>query len=369
MKILITGGHVTPALAVIDRMRGGPDRENTSILYVGRKYALDSEDTYSLEYKEITKRNIPFISLLAGRMTRILSVRSLKNFLKTPAGFIHAFLILISEKPDAILSFGGYIALPVAVAGRVLGIPVYTHEQTIRPGLTNRIIASFSRKFFYSFPEVRDLVKVRNAVLTGNPVRPAVSEVREKPFDITKTGPVLYITGGSLGSHSINVHVRELLGELLKDYTVIHQVGAVKEYNDYEKLSRMRRSLPDDLKARYFPVEHLLDDQIGYVYSLADLVVGRSGANTFFELIQLKIPAVFIPLPWSANKEQQKHAEFFVKYGIGELFEQRENSGKLLETVRKVFKDIGRYRRNFDTLPFQIKRDAADIIIQEIRKA
>lgn len=368
MKILITGGHATPALAIIDRLRDGQYQEHTEILYVGRKYSLDSEETYSLEYKEVTARRIRFEPLMAGRMTRVFSLRSFLNFLKVPVGFFQSVRILSSEKPDVILSFGGYIALPVALTGWMMGIPVYTHEQTVRPGLTNRIIARFSRKFFYSFEEARQFIKGGRAVLTGNPVRRAVFEVRKKPFEIPEGRPVIYVTGGSLGSHSINEHVHRILPELLKEFTVIHQTGSVKEYNDYERLMRFRRTLPDELKSRYFPVEHLFEDEIGYVYSRADLVVGRSGANTFFELIHLRKPAVFIPLPWSAHKEQQKHAEFFARQGIGEVFEQKDESAALLSLIRKVVKEREAYRSNFDKLPFQTKRDASDIIIREILK-
>ena len=110
---------------------------------------------------------------------------------------------------------------------------------------------------------------------------------------------------------------------------------------------KYRKSLPKKLASRYFIREHILSDEIGYVYSIADLVVSRSGANTFFELIALKIPAVLIPLPWSANGEQQRHAELFQDSGAGILFDQddifaespclyRTDYGKS-QTVRRQF--------------------------------
>src|SRR3989338_11359507 len=100
MKILITGGHVTPALSVIDEIKNKND-----VFFVGRKYSLDSEKTPSFEYQEIQKRNIPFYNLKAGRFTRILSLRLLLNFLKIPLGFYNASQILREIKPDVILSF------------------------------------------------------------------------------------------------------------------------------------------------------------------------------------------------------------------------------------------------------------------------
>jgi len=364
MKILITGGHLTPALAVIDKLTNL--KEKTDVVFVGRKYGIDSEQTISLEYKEVTKRNIPFISLQAGRITRIVSLKGLTGIFRIPLGFFHAIIIINRERPSVILTFGGYIALPIAIVGNLFRIPVFTHEQTIAPGLANRVIAFFSKKIFYSFPEASSYFPSAKSILTGNPVRKSIFIIDKKPFEVNKTLPVVYITGGSLGSHSINIHIKEIIGDLLKDMTVIHQTGNVKEYNDYEKLTRFRRSLPEELKNRYFITEHFFDEEIGYVYSLADVIVARAGANTFFEAIHLQKPAIFIPLPWSANKEQQRHAQFFRNYEIGEVFEQKEPSVHLAELIKKVIKNRQKYKSQFQKIPLAIKRDAADVIIKEI---
>ena len=366
MKLLITGGHLTPALAVIDKIIESLQTKTISLIFVGRKYALDSEQTLSLEYKEITKRNIPFISLHAGRITRLMTFRSFINMLKIPIGFIHAFVALRQQTPDVILSFGGYLAIPVAIVGWLLRIPVFTHEQTICPGLANRIIAFFSKKIFYSFPESKHFFPPRKSILSGNPVRNTVFKIIDKPIDVDRTKPVIYITGGSLGSHGINEHIRTILPTLLQNYVVIHQTGDIKEYNDYEHLLRYRRTFPEEIRKRFFPIKHFFDNEIGYIYSVSDMVVARAGANTFFELIHLKKPTIFIPLPWSAQKEQQKHAEFFKNYKIGEVFEQKEPSARLLELIRAVVSHKDTYIKNFEALPFQIRRDATDVIIHEI---
>lgn len=366
MKLLITGGHLTPALAVIDKIIESSQKEIITLIFVGRKYALDSEQTLSLEYKEITKRNISFISLHAGRMTRLMTFRSFINILKIPIGFIHAFLILRQQTPDVILSFGGYLAIPIAVVGWLLRVRVFTHEQTICPGLANRIISFFSKKIFYSFPESKHFFPPQKSILSGNPVRSTVFKIINRSIDVDTKRPVIYVTGGSLGSHGINEHIRNILPELLQDYVVIHQTGDIKEYDDYEHLLRYRRTFAEEIKQRYVPVKHFFDNEIGYVYSVSNLVVARAGANTFFELIHVKKPTIFIPLPWSSQKEQQKHAEFFKNYKIGEVFEQKEPSARLLELIRSVLSKKDSYIKNFETLPYQIRRDATDVIIHEI---
>lgn len=364
MKILITGGHLAPALAIIEELKG--TYENIEIIFVGRKYALDSEKTISLEYKEINKRKILFVPLQAGRLTRILSIKSLRNIFRVPLGFMKAFFTISEHRPDIILSFGGYLALPVVFWAWVFGKRIFTHEQTIKPGLANMIISRFSKKIFVAFLDAKKYFPEEKVVITGNPVRKATFTIINKPFLITKDRPVLYITGGTLGSHSINEHIKKIITSLLSDFIVIHQTGETKEYNDFEKLSEIKNNLPSELSNRYYLVKHFFEDEIGYIYSVSDLVVGRSGANTFFELINLKKPAIFIPLPWASGKEQQYHAEIFAKNGVGEIFHQIETSEKLLRMIRRIMKNINNYRKNFKSLNYLYKNNASEFIVKEI---
>jgi len=367
MKLLITGGHITPALAVIDELQS-PNRyqKDIKIYFVGRKHALDTEKTISFEFKEIDLRNLEFINLEAGRITRIISLRSLRGAMRIPLGFINAFRILMRTKPDTILSFGGYLALPIVITGWFMRIPIYTHEQTISPGLSNRIISFFSRKVFYSFERSAHYFPKNKAVYSGNPIRSLIFSISAKPFELKKKLPVLYVTGGSLGSHSINIHILNILDSLLEHFNVIHQIGDVKEYHDYEACLKAKNKLSIAKRDQYIPIKHVLAHEIGYVYSITDMVVGRAGANTFFELIHLKKPAILIPLPWSANQEQQKQAELFVSYGLGQVFEQKNESVKLLELINLVYKDRAKYLNHFYRLPIVMKQDAANCIIQEI---
>lgn len=365
-KILITGGHLAPALAIIEELK--KEKRDIEIVFVGRKYSLDSEKTISLEFREIEKLGIPFIPLSAGRLTRVMTFRSIRNFLRIPLGFFSAFFILRDQRPDIILSFGSFLALPVAFWGYVFKIPVYSHEQTIKPGLANRLISHFSKIVFVAFSEAKKYFDPSKTLVSGNPVRNAIFEIRSKPFEIDKNKPVIYVTGGSLGSHSINLHIQKILTDLLSEYIVIHQVGDTKEYGDFEKLQEVRNNLPQNLASNYYLRKHFLEDEIGYIYSLTDLCVGRSGANTFFELQALKIPALLIPLPWSAGREQQKHAEIFAREGVGEIFHQVESSGKLLRQIKSMISNLDAYKKNFEKLDYFYKQNAAKFLVKTILK-
>lgn len=366
MKLLITGGHLSPALALIEELQ--KTKKDTEIIFVGRKYPLDREQTLSLEYKEIERKKITFVSLEAGRLTRALSVNSFLSLIKVPLGFFQAFFIINKHRPNLIMSFGGYLALPIVFWGYVFRIPVFTHEQTIKPGLANRLIGFFSKKIFVAFEEVKNNFPKNKTYVSGNPVKPSIFKIEKKPFQIKKDRPVIYITGGSLGSHSINLHIKKIITKLLYGYIIIHQVGDTKQYHDYEDLAKIRSKLPKELISRYFLAKHFFDDQIGYVYSLTDLVVGRAGANTFFEFLALKKPALFIPLPWSSGREQQHHAEVFAKAGAGEIFHQIESSEKLLRLIYQMIGKIDYYQNNFKHLSGRYKKNVSKYLIDEIFK-
>lgn len=353
MKILITGGHVTPALALIEEM----DTQN--VVFVGRQFVPGSKTIPSFEYKEVTSRGIPFINLKTGKLTRTFSLKALGDWLQIPLGFIRAYQILSAEKPHVIMSFGSYLAVPIAFWGWMFGVPVYTHEQTVMPGLANRIIGKFATKIFLAFDQTEKYFPLGRTMLTGNPIRKAIFVKIKAPFPFAKSKPVIYITGGSLGSHSINVHIKNILAELLKKYTVIHQIGESEEFHDFAELSHIRDT-------SYYPMKHVAEDEIGYVYSWADVVVARAGANTFFELVALEKPAVLIPLPWSAGGEQHMHAQIFKAAKAGEVFEQTGTSEALLATINQVYEKREEYHNNIISLHKKYALDATATILHEI---
>lgn len=369
MKLLMTGGHVTPALACIDYIK--KQKLPIEITFVGRKVAHKNDPNTTFEYNEIINRDIPFTHLEAGRFTRIASLPTLLHMAKIPVGFLQALSILQKEKPDAILSFGGYIALPIAIVASFLKIPVFTHEQTINPGLANKIIAKYSQKVFVSFPETISTFQKEKVQLTGNPIREEIFHINEsasKKFAIKKDKPVIYITGGSLGAHSINIHIEKLLPELLKKYIVIHQCGNTAEYNDYLRLKTLKQGLSRDVYSRYHVFSHFSTEEIGYIYSITDLVISRSGANTFFELAALQKPTIFIPLPWSANGEQQRHAEIFQTYKVGQIFDQSGKSEDLLKLIEKMIINIEHYKHNFKEFSSLYVQEATKSIVETIYK-
>jgi len=146
MKIVIIGGHLAPALSVMEALP-----KNTKILFIGRKYALEGDSALSLEYKVVTDLNIPFVGLNTGRLQRKVTKYTFLSLLKFPFGIIKSFLILIRFRPDVVMGFGGYVSIPVIVCAFILRIPVVIHEQTMEAGLANRIVSLFAKKICISW--------------------------------------------------------------------------------------------------------------------------------------------------------------------------------------------------------------------------
>src|SRR3990167_6775375 len=166
MKIVIIGGHLTPALSVIEALP-----KDAQILYIGRKYSLEGDKALSLEYQAITKKGIPFSAIKTGRLQRRITRYTLPSLVKIPYGFGQSLTILRRFKPNVVVGFGGYVSLPVILAAKTLKIPIVIHEQTLEAGFTNKIVAGFADKICISFESSHKYFPKEKTVLTGNPIR------------------------------------------------------------------------------------------------------------------------------------------------------------------------------------------------------
>ncbi|MEK7610910.1 MAG: UDP-N-acetylglucosamine--N-acetylmuramyl-(pentapeptide) pyrophosphoryl-undecaprenol N-acetylglucosamine transferase [Patescibacteria group bacterium] len=334
LKIVFVGGHHTPALAVMASLAaklktaGKPYK----FYWIGHKYSMWGDKKESAEYREVTALNIPFYDLKAGKLYRTYHPLKL---LRLPLGFLQALLYIRRLSPQLTVSFGGYLAVPVALVSWFRRIPVFTHEQAVSPGLANRIIAHFARKVLISFPESQQYFPKNKSVLTGNPLRKEIFEVNQPisfPLDREKY-PTIYITGGKQGGHTINRTVGEILPELLSHFNIIHQCGSSTVYGDFQYLELEAGKLPDSLSDGYILKDYFAASQVGSVFAKADFVLSRSGANIVSELAALGKPAVLIPIPWSSGNEQENNAKVLVKAGLAVILPQTELSGeRLLKT-------------------------------------
>ncbi len=366
MKLLIAvggGGHFSPALAVIKQLP--PDWH---VLIVGRKHAFEGDSALSLEYQTAQKLGIPFKTITAGRLQRKFSKRTAVSLLKVPVGSVQAFRIVKSYKPDVVLSFGGYVTVPVAFAAKALKIPIVVHEQILLAGLANKIVSKIADKVCISWEKSKKYFPKKKIVFTGNPVREEFLEAVKKSSYQPTSRPTLYITGGSGGAHGINTLVEGCLEELLESYYVIHQTGDAKEFRDFQRLSEMAADFPEELRKRYVVKKFISPDNVVQLMQAADLVVSRAGINTVTELLYLGKPCLLIPLPYGQKGDQKENALLVQNVGIGTYADQHSlNSRTFLEKVQEMLIDIASYKEHSAKAHALIHTDAAQKIISVVQ--
>jgi UDP-N-acetylglucosamine--N-acetylmuramyl-(pentapeptide) pyrophosphoryl-undecaprenol N-acetylglucosamine transferase len=356
MKILITGGHLSPALSVIESLK------NAEVAYVGRKFALEGDSALSFEYQVITDLGIKFFPLTTARLQRKISRHTFTSFLKLPVGFSQSLKILRSFKPDVVLGFGSYVSLPVVLSAYFLKIPIVIHEQTLEVGFANKILSRFATKICISWQSSEKYFPIQKTVLTGNPLRKEILAIN------TKTGqnklPVLFVTGGSLGSHFINTLILESLDKLVDKFEIIHQTGDAKKYQDFEKLTNEKFRIKEKGK-RYTLKKFFTPNDSALNLAKADLVISRAGINTVSELLYLSKPALLIPISFSQRDEQLKNAKLLKDNNLAEILESKETTrGSFLNTLFDMEKNLTKYKPNFKD---KINSRAAENIIEVLQ--
>jgi len=362
MKVLVCGGHLTPALGLIESLP-----KNFQVLYAGRKYAMEGEKTLSLEYQTIVSQHIPFREIQTGRIQRTWTKYTILSLLKLPIGFLHALKIIKEFKPDIIIGFGGYVSVPLCICGYFLNIPIVIHEQTLQAGLANKFLAPFASKICISWQESGMFFPHEKTILTGNPaVNRLVSTDYNIPISNMGGGvPKIVIVGGSQGSHFINQLVEKCLSELSEKYEVFHQTGDAKEFGDFDKMNEIRKILDEKKQKMYTIVKFIQPKEVISLLRKADLVISRSGMNTITELLLLNKPALFIPLPITQYSEQIKNALFFQKHGLGEiLYQESATPEKFLSTIHAMIQKRKEYTVDTNSAELMIHKDAGKKIIE-----
>lgn len=362
VRILVTGGgtggHVSPALAVIQALREMAQNSEAGWRPVFRY--LGSEG--GVEKALAEEAGIEFVGVQTGKLRRssrrlgVLSRRNLRDALRVPVGVTQSIREVGRFRPDVVLATGGYVSVPPVLAARLRLVPILIHEQTVQVGLANRIAARCATRIALTFEEaVGDLPPGLRAksFVTGNPVRPVLfggdRERARTRFGFVAEDdalPTIYVTGGAQGAQSINRAVEATLPSLLETCRVIHQCGRQPEGQpqDYDRLKALAGTLPPTLQRHYF-VTPFIRDEIGDVFALTDLVVGRSGAGTVAEVCALGKPALFIPLVPTGGDEQTRNARRVVEAGGAAILPSAELTGpRLRDEIDALLSDQERLR-------------------------
>ena len=309
MRILLSGAHLTPALAMIDFIQANyPEHQ---LFFVGRLYSQEKLNQKAIEKDEVERRKIKFIPFSAAKFANYSFLSKISSFFAFPKTVAEARKILIREKIDVFLSFGSYLAVPFAIAAKSLGITVVTHEQTVVVGKANKFIASIADKVAISYEETKQYLNRSDLVLTGNPIRARLfaKDLKRPKWLPAEANNILLVMGGNQGSFIINDLIEQNLKKLLEKYCIIHQCGrANKIKNSFEELNEVKKKLPAALREKYFIKEWIEEEDLFWIYQHAKFAISRSGANAVLELSLAPLPAILIPLQNAYQNEQLANA-------------------------------------------------------------
>lgn len=280
MKLAIsaggTGGHIFPGIAVAETLKAIGTKHD--VVFIGTREGLEGKIIPAAGFRLLYVEAHQFL----GR-SPLYKVLTLMRLIK---GIAMSMQILRKEKPDAILGMGGFTCVPVIIAGRLLGIPAFLHEQNVQPGLANKFLSKITKGTFISFKETKKYLTTKKILHTGNPLQKKLSQYegtkKEGEFGI-------FVFGGSRGARSINDAVLTLLPHLesYKNTVIYHQTGQ----EDFDRVSAVYKKTP--IMHEVFP----FTNEMAKYYNHSDVVISRAGATTIFELAYFKKAAILIPIP------------------------------------------------------------------------
>ena len=248
---------------------------------------------------------MPFRQIMAPKLDRFLAARFLAIPFLFAIAILQSIVIILRFRPEAMVSAGSYVAVPLAYVARVFGIPVVLHQMDISPGLANRLMKSVAAVITVSVAGLEKSFPGKRAVHTGIPVRreiieafenrPEFSRRAEERFNLDPSRPTLLVVGGGTGSLQLNRLVETVIERLAQIANVIHVTGLGKAGAGFAH-------------ARYKIFPLLGASEAGEALAAADFVVSRAGMGFISELVAMEKPFLLIPLP---DSHQEKNAEFF----------------------------------------------------------
>lgn len=350
-----TGGHIYPGIAIANKLK--ELQPKSEVTFVGVKNRIET--------KIVPQEGYPLKTVYIKSLPRKLGIKTITFFFSLMIGLVQSIILLLRNKPNIVIGTGGYVSYPVVYAAHLLGIPTLIQEQNSFPGIATKILASKVDEVHLAFEEaITYLKKVKQTEkfkITGNPIRLSSERIDRssalKKFNLQENKRTLLLFGGSQGAAPLNQALLEALSGLSKDIQIIWQTGEP----DYDRIRNECQKFPHRILIQSFFFN------MAYTYSAADLAFCRAGAITIAELVQMAVPAIFVPLPHAAEGHQEKNARVLVEANAAEMILQPDLTGALLkEKIEQLIfddKKLDRFKQNLKQFHYP---DAADQIAKRV---
>jgi UDP-N-acetylglucosamine--N-acetylmuramyl-(pentapeptide) pyrophosphoryl-undecaprenol N-acetylglucosamine transferase len=360
MKIAIacggTGGHLFPGLAVAEQLRR---RGHETLLLISPKQI----DALALKSAPNEKAQpLPGIG-----WPGLLSLKMFSFSWQLVRNWKECTKIYRQFNPNAVLGMGGFTSAVPLLLGRRLRLPTFIHESNAIPGRVTRMIAPYVSKTLLGFGSCGVYLRQATCVVTGTPLRPGMQRV-DRAEAAEKLGlfpdrKVVLIVGGSQGAHPVNQLILKALPlwavpEHREKIQFIHLTGQADE-----KLVHINYNRQQKLKA----IVQAFSSDMNLYYSVADLVIARSGAATLTELSHYGLPSILIPYPTAADDHQWYNARIFEQSGAARLCVESKLTPELLfEEVQKILTQPDLHEDMSEAAYKLAHNDAAKRVAEEI---
>ena len=306
-----TGGHVIPGLAVAREMLA----RGWTVSWLGT--------THGMENKLVPPSGIAMDSIAFSGVRGKGLLHTLSGGVRLLGAFWSCLRILRARRADAVLGMGGYVCFPGGLMAALLGKPLLLVNADAALLLSNKALLPVAERIAFGF-DGPALAKLKNAVVTGNPVRAEIAALPEPAQRFAgRNGPLrVLVVGGSLGARALNEAVPQALAliDIAQRPRVTHQTGAANL--EAVRAGYERAGVEAELRP-------FIDDMAQQLAD-CDLIVCRAGAVTVSELCAAGVAAVLVPLVVSTTSHQRDNAQWLAGQGAGIHLPQAELSPKRL---------------------------------------
>ena len=330
-----TGGGVYPALAIAETLHTRvPDRPLHYVGSIGMERDLIDRSGSSALF-------VSFDQVQSGPLNGVSAATRIKSAFKIGFGTLQAIRLVRRYRPAALLITGGWPTFPIAVACRLLNVPIALFVPDIEPGLTLKVLGRLASAIYATTSATAAYFPKRSVTATGYPLRSQILRATRADamayFDLDPARRTLLVFGGSRGARSINQALAAILFDLLAEgLQIIHIAGQT----DWPTVSARREALPVADRDRYHAYPYL-HDQMGLALAAADLVISRAGASSLGEFPAFGLPAILIPYPF-AWRYQKINADYLAERGAAIRLADEELDTRLLPIIRDLLHDSDR---------------------------
>ena len=348
-----TGGHVSPAVAIIEELRKRDPR--LAVQWVGRRGGIEEDVSRTLA--------IPFRAVVVEGWPRASRARKAVAAAKLAVGTAQAAARIAKFRPQIVLGVGGYVSLPLMWAAQRLRIPTVLHEQNRRLGMANRLLAPRADLVLLSYPDTLGLPNADRACVVGNPTRavfahpPSQAAAREA-LELDPDAPAVLIVGGSQGARSLNRAVEGMLQTAHKDaFQLVWMTGK------HDAAAARAAAEKSQAHVKVFP---FIEDMAA-AYAAADLVVCRAGASTTAEIALMGKASVMVPYPFATDRHQDANALAFAEAGAAVVIDDADlDAARLFSVLRDNLADPDRLKQMGRAAQGLAKPAAVELIVEKI---